>query len=160
MTTSKNQLTLTLPSDREILLTRFFDAPRALVFKVFTSADLISQWWGPRGSATMVDKMDVRPGGAWRFVLSGPDGDTAFHGEYREIEPPERLVYTMEWEGLPGHVLVETVTLEDVNGKTKMTDRSVFDSQEDRDGMLQSGMQSGAQESMDQLEELLARLSS
>jgi uncharacterized protein YndB with AHSA1/START domain len=158
MTMSKHALSLTLPSDREIVMTRTFDAPRELVFKAFTDPLLIPKWWGPRAATTTVDKMDLRPGGAWRFVLSGPDGDSAFRGQYREVVPPARLVYTLEWESLPGHWLVETVTLEDVEGGTHVTDQLVFDSQDDRDGMLHSGMQSGASESMDQLEELLSEL--
>jgi uncharacterized protein YndB with AHSA1/START domain len=158
MTMHKNALSLTLPSDREILLTRFFDAPRELVFKAMTSPDLIPRWWGPRDTTVVVDKMDVRPGGMWRYETSGPGGSTAFRGEYREIVQPERLVYTFEWEGMPGHVQVETVTFDDVDGRTKVTDRTVFDSQADRDGMLQSGMESGATQSMDRMEELLAEL--
>ena len=153
-----NALTLTLPSDREIVMTRTFDAPRDLVFRAHTDPEMVAQWWGQRGSTTIVDKLDLRPGGAWRFVQRAPDGtEYAFRGEYREIVPPERLVYTFEFEGMPGHVLVETLTFEEEDGKTKMTDHSLFDSVEDRDGMLQSGMEAGAAESLDRLEELLAR---
>jgi uncharacterized protein YndB with AHSA1/START domain len=154
-----NKLALTLPSDREIEMTRTFDAPRELVFKAMTDPDLLPQWWGMRGYTTTVDKMDLRPGGAWRYVTRGPESEDAFRGEYLDIVPPERLVYTFEWEGLPGHILTETVTIEERNGKTFMTDRSVFDSAEDRDGMLQSGMEVGANESMDRLAELLEKIS-
>ena len=157
MTASRSGvLTLTLPSDREIVMTRVFDAPRELVFQAFTDPDLIPRWWGWRDATTIVDKMDVRPGGLWRFVSRGPDGvEFAFNGEYREVVSPERLVYTFEFEGMPGHVLVETLTFEERDGKTTLTNHSIFDSKEDRDGMLETGMESGAAESRDRLEELL-----
>jgi uncharacterized protein YndB with AHSA1/START domain len=150
--------TLTTPSEREIVITRVFDAPRELVFKTMTDPKLIPQWWGLRGYTTIVDKMELKPGGAWRYVQRGPDGsEYAFRGVYREITPPERLVYTFEWEGMPGHVLVETVTFEDLNGKTKVTDTSLFHTTEERDGMLQSGMEAGARQTWDRLAELLAK---
>lgn len=157
MPETKRSITVTLPSDREVVITRVFDAPRDLVFKAFTDPKLIPHWWGPRKYKTTVDKMDVRPGGAWRFVHRDEESNEhGFRGVYREIIPPERLVYTFEWEGLPGHILVETVTLEERDGKTTVTDHALFDTVEDRDGMLKSGMESGATESMDRLEELLA----
>ncbi len=160
MTASRSgELTLTLPSDREIVMTRVFNAPRELVFKAFTDPDLIPRWWGWRDATTIVDKMDVRPGGLWRFVGRGSDGvEYAFNGEYREVVPPERLVYTFEFEGMPGHILVETVTFEEQDGKTTVSSMSLFDSVQDRDGMLESGMESGAIESWDRLAELLQRL--
>lgn len=151
-----SKTTLTLPSDREIVLTRIFEAPRELVFKVCLDPDAIPHWWGPREYTTVVDKMDVRVGGVWRYVQRGPDGnDYAFNGTYLEITPPERVVNTFEFEGMPGHILTETVTFKDLGGRTRLTTVSLFDSVEDRDGMLQSGMESGAAESHDRLEELL-----
>lgn len=160
MTASHNPTTLTTPSDREIVMTRLFDAPRELVFKAYTDPKLIPQWWGLRSLTTTVDKMDVRPGGVWRFVQRDSDGnEDGFHGVYREIASPERLVYTFEWEGMPGHVSVETVTFDEDDGKTKVTATSVFDSMEDRDGMLQSGMEAGAVETWDRLAELLGVMS-
>lgn len=149
-------LTITTPSDKEIVMTRVFDAPRDLVFKAFTDPDLIPKWWGPRKYTTTVDKMDVRPGGSWRFITHDKDGnEDAFHGEFREIVPPERVVQTFEWEGLPGHVSIDTANFEELDGKTKVTTTSLFDSVEDRDGMLQSGMEEGAKETWDRLAELL-----
>lgn len=137
-------------------MTRVFDAPRTLVFKAFTDPTLIPKWWGPRGHTTTVDKMDVKPGGVWRFVERDADGnENAFHGVYREVAAPERLVYTFEWEGLPGYVSLEMVTLEERDGKTTVTNTVAFHTVEDRDGMLASGMESGATESMDRLAELL-----
>jgi uncharacterized protein YndB with AHSA1/START domain len=148
-----------MPSDREIVMTRVFDAPRELVFKVCTDPTLIPQWWGPRILTTTVDKMDVRPGGVWRFVQRDPGGNEfAFNGEYREIVPPARIVQTFEFEAMPGHVVLETVTFEDHDGKTKLTVTSLFQNVEDRDGMLQSGMEAGATESHDRLAELLAKV--
>jgi len=151
-------LTLTVVSDREIVLTRTFDAPRSLVFKTMTDPALIPKWWGPRGSTTIVDKMDVRPGGEWRYIHNMANGgQTGFRGVYREVTPPERLVYTFEWDGMPGHVQTETITFEERNGKTTLVNRVRFDSVEDRDGMLKSGMEKGATETMDRLAELLAQ---
>jgi uncharacterized protein YndB with AHSA1/START domain len=156
---SSSASTLTLPSDREIVMERVFAAPRELVFKAYTDPNLISRWWGPRRYTTTVDKMDVRVGGAWRFVQRDAGGNVyAFNGEYREIAPPERLSYTFEFEGMPGHVLLETVTFEEREGQTKVTVTSLFASVEDRDGMLHSGMEQGANESQDRLAELLETL--
>jgi uncharacterized protein YndB with AHSA1/START domain len=151
--------TLSLPSEREIRMTRVFDAPRELVFKAHTDPKLLAQWWGQRNNNLTVDRMDVRPGGQWRYVEREADGtEFAFHGEYREIVPPERLVSTFEYEGMPGHVAVDTAVFEELpGGKTRLTTTSSFASQEDRDGMLASGMEGGANESWDKLGELLAR---
>lgn len=145
------------PGKQEIVMTRTFDAPRDLVFKTMTDPNLIPRWWGPRYLTTTVDEMDLRPGGRWRYLQRDPQGNEhAFHGVYHDITAPERLVFTFEYEGVPGHVLLDTVTLEEVDGKTRLTDQSVFQSVADRDGMVQSGMESGATEMMDRLEELLA----
>jgi uncharacterized protein YndB with AHSA1/START domain len=146
------------PGKQEIVVTRVFDAPRALVFKTITDPDLIPQWWGPKYLTTTVERMEVKPGGIWRYIQKDAKGNEyAFHGVYHGIDAPERLVYTFEFEGIPGHVLLETVRLEDQNGKTKMIDQSVFQSVEDRDGMLMSGMEEGANETMDRLTGLLSK---
>ena len=147
------------PGVQEIVATRVFDAPRELVFKAITDPNLIPQWWGPRSLTTTVDKMEVKPGGIWRFVQRDAGGNEyAFHGVYHSIESPDRIVYTFEFEGVPGHVLLETVTFEDQDGKTKLVDQLVFQSVEDRDGMLMSGMEEGAAETMDRFAELLAKV--
>src|ERR671930_1017794 len=113
-TRQTGKLPLTVMSDRQIELRRVFDAPRRLVWEALTKPEHLSRWWGLRGSTLTVDRMDLRPGGGWRFVSRGADGkEDAFRGEYREIVPPERLVQTFEWEGLPGHVSVETLRLEE-----------------------------------------------
>jgi uncharacterized protein YndB with AHSA1/START domain len=160
MTPTKQALTVTLPSDREIELTRVFDAPRRLVFEAHTSCEHMKQWWGPRRFSVSVCAMDFRPGGAWRFVQRGPDGtEYGFRGVFREIVPPERIVWTFEFEGMPGHVSVETLTLVERDGQTTLTTRSVFETREDRDGMLQSGMEAGAAETWDRLAEYLGSMS-
>jgi uncharacterized protein YndB with AHSA1/START domain len=143
--------------DREIVTERVFDAPRERVFQAFVDPELIPQWWGRRQDTTTVDKMDVREGGEWRFVTDGPDGTTAFRGTYRMIDPPSKLEQTFEWEGMPGHVVVETATFEDLGGdRTRVSTRSRFDTTEERDGMLASGMEVGMGESYERLDELLA----
>lgn len=150
--------TVTTPTDREIHIERVFDAPRERVFATFTDPKLIPEWWGPRGVTTVVDQMDVRPGGTWRFVVHNSDGsETAFRGTYREITTPDRIVQTFEWEGMPGHVSVETAEFEDLDGRTKVTTTSIFHTLQERDGMLNSGMERGMNETYARLDELLAR---
>ena len=150
--------TVTTPTDREIHIERVFDAPRDKVFAAFTNPELIPEWWGPRGTTTIVDEMDVRPGGSWRFVGRGADGsETAFRGTYREITAPERIVQTFEWEGLPGHVSVETAVFEDLGDRTRLVATSLFHTTEERDGMLHSGMEGGMNETYDRLDEVLAQ---
>jgi len=151
-----NQLTVTKGSEREILMTRAFDAPRDLVFEAHSSCEHMSKWWGPRKYDVASCEMDFRPGGAWRIVHRGPGGEEhGFRGEFREIVRPDRITWTFEWEGLPGHVSVQTVVFEEHDGKTTLTATAVFDTVEDRDGMLESGMESGAAETYDRLDEYL-----
>jgi uncharacterized protein YndB with AHSA1/START domain len=159
MTSSQQAQTaaITTPTDREIQIERVFDAPRDRVFAVFTDPALIPDWWGPRETTTTVDRMDVRPGGGWRFEMRSCDGtETAFRGTYREVTPPERIVQTFEWEGMPGHVSVETVTFEDLGERTKVTTTSIFHTPDERDGMLASGMERGLNETYARLDEVLA----
>ena len=145
------------PGKLEVKMTRVFDAPRELVFKAHIDPKAIPQWWGRRNSKTTVDKMEVRDGGRWRFVERGSDGqEHGFHGVFHAIVPSERIVQTFEYEGVPGHVLLETLAFEEMDGKTILTGQSVFQSVEDRDGMVASGMEQGANETHDRLEELLA----
>ena len=150
------------PGKQEIVITREFDAPRELVFKAVTDPNLIRQWWGPRYLSTEVDKMDVRPGGQWRYINRDAEGNAyAFHGVYHEILAPERVIDTFEFEGLPetGHVTLETMKFEALpGGRTRLTVQSVFQSVADRDGMLQGGMESGVNDTYDRLEELLKTL--
>jgi uncharacterized protein YndB with AHSA1/START domain len=154
---SASKLMVTTPSEKEIRMTRVFDAPRELVFEAHTSCEHMSNWWGPRKYEFASCEIDFRPGGKWRVVHRSQDDeeDQGFRGEFREIVRPERIVWTFEWEGLPGHISVETLTLEEHDGKTTVTANSVHDSVEDRDGMLQSGMEAGAAETYDRLDEYL-----
>jgi uncharacterized protein YndB with AHSA1/START domain len=146
------------PSDREIVSERVFEAPRERVYAAYTDPQQIPAWWGPRRMTTTVEEMDVRPGGAWRFLLRDPDGEeVGFRGVYREVSAPDRIVQTFEWEGMPGHVIVETASFEDLGGSTKVTTTSLFHTTEERDGMLASGMETGLTETHDRLAELLAR---
>jgi len=158
-TASKFDLNVTRVSDTELHLTREFDAPRDLVWKAMTDPALMSRWWGPRRYKTVVDMMDVRPGGKWRMRnIAADGGEHAFRGEYREIVPPERIVMTFEYEPLPGHISVETMTLTERDGRTLLSVRDQFSSKEDLEGMVNSGMESGARETYERLDELVAEL--
>ena len=144
---NNSSMTVTLPSDCEIVLTREIDAPRDLVFEAYSKADHLKHWWGRMGSTLPVCEMDFRPGGAWRFVERDATGNEwGFRGEYRDIVRPERIVQTFEFEGMPGHISRDTLVFEDLGSRTRLVNTSVFDSVEDRDGMLQSGMEEGAGE--------------
>ena len=122
-----------------------------------TSAENIPRWWGPRDIETVVDVYEPRPGGRWRFV--NPDHGTAFHGVYHDVVAPERTVSTFEFEGMPGHVLLESVTLTDLgDGRTRLRNVSVYQSLADRDGMVASGMEHGMKAGYDRLEQMLATL--
>ena len=156
-----------VPSDRtriiaergkqEVIVTRTFVEPRSLVFKAYTDPNLIPQWWGPKRFTTVIDEMAVMPGGLWRFSQRDSSGAYAFHGAYHEITL-ERIINTFEFEGMPGHVSLETCALKEQDGKTKLTTKSVFQSVRDCDDMLKSGMEEGVLETMDRLSELLGRL--
>ena len=152
-------LTVTTPTDREITFTRQFKAPRDLVFEAHSSCEHMSNWWGPRGYEIAFCDLDFRPGGAWRIVQRGPDGtEYGFRGEFREIVQPERITWTFEFDGVPGHVSVQTVTFEEREGVTTIAGTAVFESVEDRDGMIESGMEAGMVETYDRLEEYVAVL--
>jgi uncharacterized protein YndB with AHSA1/START domain len=160
MTSQQTALSVSTPSEREIRLEREFDAPRERVFAVMIDPALISEWWGPRGTTTTVDEMDVRPGGAWRYVVRNQDGsETAFRGIYREIAAPERIVQTFEWEPMAGRVSVETTTFEDLGEQTKVTTVSIFHTASERDSMLGSGMEWGLNQTYERFDEVLERLS-
>jgi uncharacterized protein YndB with AHSA1/START domain len=147
------------PGKQEVITTNLFAAPASLVFKAITDAELIPQWWGPGDLTTSIEKLELRPGGAWRFVQRDAAGESyAFHGFYHAIEAPIRLVYTFEFEGMPGHVLLSTSTLTEQAGQTRLTEQSVYQSVADRDGMVATGMQRGNMESAERLEKLLTKL--
>lgn len=161
MTTDQQQArtaTVTTPSDREIHVERVFDAPRDQVWAAFTDPTLIPQWWGP---TTVVDQMDVKPGGSWRFLVrSGNAPETTFSGTYREVVPPERIVQTFESGWAPGRVHLETYTFEDLGGQTKLSGSLLFDTTEERDGLLASGAERGMNVTYARLAELLTSLAS
>jgi uncharacterized protein YndB with AHSA1/START domain len=160
MTTATRQSTLTTPSDREILVVRDFDASRDRVWRAYTQPELVAQWWG-RGNKLDVERYEVVRGGHWRFVEHAPDGNThGFEGRFREVTPQERLVYTFEWDGMPGYTILETATFEAIGPtRTRVSARALFFSTEERDGMLHSGMEGGLNESYAALDRLLATMS-
>jgi uncharacterized protein YndB with AHSA1/START domain len=161
MTTSTNaETTFVQKSDLEFEMTRIFKAPRELVFAACTEPRHMSQWWGPRDFTMPVCEMDVRPGGTYRYVQRAPDGNTyAFHGTFREVAPPARLIMTQIFDPFPMSELLVTVAFEDLgDGRTRLTDTMLFDSIEARDATIGSGMESGARQSYDRLAQLLDAL--
>jgi uncharacterized protein YndB with AHSA1/START domain len=154
---SSPKASITTPSDREIRVERIFAAPRDRVWAAFTDPALVAQWWG-RGHKLVIEKMEVHRGGRWRFVEHAPEGTHGFEGRYREVTPKERVVQTFEWDGMPGHVIVETMTLEDLgDGRTRVVTVSLFHTTEERDGMLGSGMADGLNQSYAALDKVLAQ---
>lgn len=153
---STGRSTVTTPTDREIRVERVFDAARDRVWRAFTDPALIARWWG-RGNELVVERMEVERGGHWRFVEHGPDGVHGFEGRFREVTPEERLVETFEWDGMPGYVTVQTANFEDLgDGRTRVVSTSLFHTTEERDGMLNSGMEQGLEQSYTALDRMLA----
>jgi uncharacterized protein YndB with AHSA1/START domain len=150
------------PGKREIVIEREFNVPRDMVFRAYTDPDLFTQWIGPRNLTTKIETFEPRNGGSWRYIATDENGsEFAFHGVNHEVLPPERIIQTNEFEGLPeaGHVSLDTARFEEIAGdRTKVTSQSVFQSVADRDGMVQSDMESGPKESYDRLDELLDRM--
>jgi uncharacterized protein YndB with AHSA1/START domain len=147
---------------QEIVITRIFDAPCDLVFRTYTNPATIPDWWGPRSMTTTVDRMELKKGGVWRYVQQESNGNVHAHnGVYHEVAVPERIVNTYEYEGFPGSVGHVTTTFEETpEGKTKLTEVTLYPSVEVREGVLQSGMTEGAKELMDRLDDLLIKLQS
>jgi uncharacterized protein YndB with AHSA1/START domain len=147
---------VTKPSDREIRIERVFNASRDRVWKAHTDPKLLAQWWG-RGNKLVVEKFELERGGHWRFVEHGPDGTHGFEGRFREVREPDLLEQTFEWDGLPGHVIINKTTFEDLgDNRTRLVTISSFYSIEERDGMLHSGMEGGLNQSYAALDRLLA----
>jgi uncharacterized protein YndB with AHSA1/START domain len=148
------------PSDHEIVITRLFDAPRQLVFDALTKPEHVRRWWGclDERYSVIVCEIDLRKGGAWRYVGRGPQGEYAFHGEFREIDAPERIVYTEIYAPFPDAVSLVTSVLTEEGGKTRLTLTGSYPSVEVRDMVLKSGMERGAAISYDRLEELVTEL--
>lgn len=158
-TTSSGRAVVTLPTDTQILITRAFDAPRHLVYRAYTTPELIKRWWGgDRGEVTHAE-VDLRVGGRWRFVMTANGGfEVAFHGIYREIVPNERLVSTEIYEAMPEAEAVNTLTLTEENGRTMLRILAQHPSMAIRDAVIKSGMEGGMQESMDHLEQVARSL--
>jgi uncharacterized protein YndB with AHSA1/START domain len=157
---SSGSATVTLPADDQILITREFDAPKHLVYKAYTTPELVRRWWsGERGEMTSCE-IDLRVGGTWRYVMIAASGgfEVAFHGEYREIVPNERIVTTEVYEGMPDAQAVDHVTFTEEDGRTTLTMLVQHTSKEDRDGHINSGMEVGMQEAMDRLEQVAISL--
>lgn len=158
----KSALKVTTPSDREIVLTRAFDAPRDLVFEVWTRPEHVRHWWGWRSSEMLVCEADVRPGGSWRYVTREENGvEVPFTGVYQDVAPPERVVHTEIYDVEPfnsGDPAITTVTFSEEDGRTTVTVTTLYPSKEIRDAVLQSGMEGGAAESYDRLAERLGTL--
>ena len=157
VTKTKYETTLSLPSDREILMTRKFDAPREIVWDIITDPKLIPQWYGFARDETEVRKMDVRPGGKWQYITHTQGGEVVdFHGTYREVVAPEKLVYSFLFGDMPeGDGFVE-ITLVEKDGVTELRDRGVFNSKEERDAIIATGMEEGARETYERLSQLIA----
>ncbi len=146
---------MTLPAGNQILITREFNAPRHLVWRAYTTPELVKRWWsGERGSVTSAE-IDLRVGGSWRYVMDANGFEVAFHGEYREIQEPDRLVNTEAYEGIPEpdeHAGLITITLTEHDGRTALEMLCEYRDETDRDAVINSGMEGGMQESLDALE--------
>jgi len=162
MAVSSRSAKLTLPTDEQILVTREFDAPKHLVFKAWTTPELIKRWWNAKRGEVTIAEVDLRVGGKWRYVMVTPDGtEVGFHGEFREIVPDERIVYTEVFEGVPDgddDPSMNTLTLTEADGRTTATMLTEVSSQEVRDMILATGMEDGLQDALDLLEEVAVSL--
>lgn len=162
MATTSGTAKVTLPADNQVLITREFDAPRRLVWRAYTEPELIKRWWaGDRGTVSSVE-VDLRVGGRWRYVMTANAGfEVAFHGEFREIAAPERLVNTEAFEGIPdpdANAALCTVTLTEKDGRTYLEVLIEHRDQAGRDAHIGSGMEAGMQESYDHLEKVAVSL--
>lgn len=150
---------VTLPSDREIVITRQFDAPARLIFKAWTTPELVKRWWGFDSSQWLVCEVDLRVGGSWRYVTREEGGfEVGFHGEFREIDAPKRLVNTEVFEGMPDAGALDTITFEEKDGVTTMIINVLHSCKEHRDAHIASGMEGGMQISMNRLEDAVRAL--
>ncbi len=147
------------PCTQEIITTCVLNAPRQMVFTAFTEPIIIERWWGPRSLVTSVDTFDPYPGGSWRYIQRDAQGNEySFRGVFHDIQSPERIVQTFEFEGSPGQVLLDTILFEEIAGGTLIKDQSVFQSVAGRDAMLAENMEAGASESMERLAEILSSM--
>jgi uncharacterized protein YndB with AHSA1/START domain len=163
MPVTSGTATVTLPTDEQILITREFDAPKDLVWKAWTTPELVERWWGAKRGEVTLAEIDLRVGGRWRYVAVTTDGgfEVAFHGEYREIVPNERLVSTEAYEGIPdpdANATLNTATFTEEDGRTTLTILVEAPSKEIRDAIIDSGMEAGMQDALDLLEEVAVSL--
>ena len=157
--TSSGTAVVTLPTDTQILITRLFDAPKHLVYKAWTTPELVKRWWSANRGEVTVAEVDLRVGGTWRWVMVTNGGfEVAFHGEYRELIPNERIVSTEVYEGMPDAEAVNTITFTEKDGRTTLTTLVQHQSQEHRDAHINYGMEGGMQEAMDHLEQVAVSL--
>jgi uncharacterized protein YndB with AHSA1/START domain len=153
--TSSGTAKVTLPTDEQILITRVFDAPKHLVYKAWTTPELVKRWWSGKRGAVTIAEIDLRVGGTWRYVMVAEGGfEVAFHGEFREIVPNERIISTEVYEGMPEGEAVNTLTFVEAAGRTTLTILMQLGSKAERDAVIDSGMEGGMQESMDALEQV------
>ena len=159
MAVSSGTATVTLPADEQILIVRDFDAPKELVYKAWTTPELVRRWWHANRGEMTTCEIDLRVGGGWRYVMVTPDGfEVGFHGEYREIVPNERLVSTEVYEGMPDGEALDTLTLTEAGGRTTLEILVQHSSKEHRDAHIASGMEDGLQDAMDLLEQVAVSL--
>lgn len=157
--TSSGTAVVTLPTDTQILITRDFAAPKHLVYRAWTTPELIKRWWGGNHGEVTIAEVDLQVGGRWRYVLAANGGfEVAFHGEFREIVPDELIVCTEVFEGMPDAEALTTMTFTETDGRTTLTQLVQHQNQEHRDGHINSGMEGGMQESMDHLEQVAVSL--
>jgi len=155
---ARNATTVTASGERGIRTERIFNAPRDRVWRAMTDPALLAQWWG-RGNKLVVERLELERGGHWRFVEHSEHGVHGFEGRFREVTPPERMVQTFEWDGMPGYPMVQTLTLEDLgDGRTRVESLTLCFTSEERDGMLGSGMEGGMNEAYAALDRVLAAL--
>jgi uncharacterized protein YndB with AHSA1/START domain len=158
MTTPRNKATLTQTSDRELHVERIFNAPRDRVWKAMTDPALLAQWWG-RGNKLVVEKHELKKGGHWRVVEHSNGQTHGFEGRFAEVVPPTKIVQTFEWDGMPGHVSLETMELQDLgDGRTKLVVDSIFMTAADCAGMMSSGMEGGMNQSYNALDRVLEQM--
>ncbi len=149
---------VTTPGDREIRIERVFDAPREMLWRAMTEPKLVAQWWG-RGNKLDIERLEVTRGGHWRYVEHSDGQDHGFEGRFADVVRPERIEQTFEWDGQPGHPCLNTAVLEDLgDGRTRLVETSLFFTKEERDGMIQSGMEQGMNQSFAELDKLLKTL--
>ena len=157
---SSRSAVVTLPEDKQILITREFDAPKELVYKAYTTPELVRRWWNAKRGDVTTCEIDLRVGGRWRYVMVTPDGfEVGFHGEYRELVPNERIVTTEVYEGVPdGDGVLNTVSFAEADGRTTLTILVEHTSKELRDTHIESGMEDGLQDALDLLEQTAVSL--